>query len=229
MKKYLIIFLSIFMFIPKVYAGEMIDVTLSSCVDGDTAVFILNGEKVKFRFLAIDTPESVKTNSPVEFMGKEVSLYTCSTLTNASKIQIMYDDKGTKIDKYGRSLAWIYVDDILLQEDLVSKGYAEVAYVYYKYDFIENLCSRQKEAKNKSLGIWKANRKEGYCKTKSNNKNEKEEKYDYIKIINYIIDGKYDKALKYLFKNTTNVVVLIILLILMIILSIYKIIKKKRR
>ena len=57
MKKSLIIILLII--IPfNVYAYEKETVTLNKCVDGDTAWFNLNEEKIKARFLAIDTPES---------------------------------------------------------------------------------------------------------------------------------------------------------------------------
>lgn len=45
-------------------------VTLSKCVDGDTAHFYINGKNVKVRFLAIDTPETVKPGTPVQPYGK---------------------------------------------------------------------------------------------------------------------------------------------------------------
>ena len=45
-----------------------------------------------------------------------------------------YDDNSTKRDKYDRILAWVYADDLFLQDSLVSEGYAEVAYLYGKYN-----------------------------------------------------------------------------------------------
>ena len=77
------------LFITNAEASEKIEVTLSKCVDGDTAWFILDGEEIKTRFLAIDTPES--TNE-IEPFGKEASNYTCDLLTNANKIEIEYDE-----------------------------------------------------------------------------------------------------------------------------------------
>ena len=38
----------------------VVNMTLDSCVDGDTAWFIIDGERVKVRFLGIDSPESTK-------------------------------------------------------------------------------------------------------------------------------------------------------------------------
>ena len=86
-------------------------------VDGDTAKLSVKGRTYTFRFLAIDTLETVKPNTPVAFMGKRASDYTKSELKKAKKIQIQYD--GNKTDKYGRRLAWIWVDGKLLQDKLV--------------------------------------------------------------------------------------------------------------
>ena len=106
-------------------------------VDGDTAKLSVKGRTYTFRFLAVDTPETVKPNTPVAFMGKRASDYTKSELKKAKKIQIQYD--GNKTDKYGRRLAWIWVDGKLLQDKLVRKGYARVYYIYGKYRYTDIL------------------------------------------------------------------------------------------
>ncbi len=126
-------------------------VTLEKCVDGDTATFNLNGETIKSRFLAINTPES--TNKK-EFYGKEASEYVCNKLTNANKIELEYDDESDKLDKYGRTLAWIIVDGENLQLDLVKNGYAEVKYIYGDYKYLNELKKLEKEAKKQKLGMW---------------------------------------------------------------------------
>ena len=56
--------------------------------------------------------------------------------------------------KYDRVLAWVYVDGDLLQKELVSKGYAQVKYVYDEYLFSEELKELEVEAKEKKLGMW---------------------------------------------------------------------------
>ena len=55
MKKVVVMIVILFLNI-NVYAKEV--VKLDKCVDGDTAWFYYNNEVSKFRFLAIDTPES---------------------------------------------------------------------------------------------------------------------------------------------------------------------------
>lgn len=134
------------------------------CVDGDTAVFTVDGTETKFRFLAIDTPETVHPTKTVEEFGKDASEYTCNKLTNATYIVVEYEESN-KVDKYGRSLGWIWVDGSLLQKELVSVGYAEVAYIYGTYKYTESLCVVQQGAKESKYGIWSESREEGYCAT----------------------------------------------------------------
>lgn len=153
MKKIVLFILCVFIIsTSNVYAKEKI--TFSRCVDGDTFKITVDGEEVFVRMLAIDTPESVKPDTEAEYYGKEASDYTCNRLTNAKKIELEYDKNSDKTDKYGRILAWVFVDGKLLQSELVSKGYAEVAYLYNNYEYTDTLKSKEEYAKNEKLGIW---------------------------------------------------------------------------
>lgn len=155
MKKYMIIFMFFCLLNPLSVFAESIEVQLEKCVDGDTAKFkYADGTVMPYRFLAIDTPESVHPTKEVEAFGKEASEYTCNVLTNASKIVLELDDAADKLDRYGRGLAWIFVDDILLQEQLVSLGYAKVAYLYDNYKYTKQIQEKELLAKEQKLGIW---------------------------------------------------------------------------
>lgn len=154
MKKCLLFCFMFLCFNINVYASDKIEVQLKKCVDGDTARFIYKNEEIKARFLAIDTPESVHPTKESEPFGKEASEYTCQKLTNANKIVLEYDPKSDKTDKYDRHLVWVYVDDMLLQKDLISKGYAKVEYIYGKYKYLDELEIIEQEAKSEKLGIW---------------------------------------------------------------------------
>lgn len=150
--KYLFVFLFIFFsLIGFVNANDRISVSLYKCVDGDTAWFTVNNKNIKVRFLAINTPES--TNK-IEKFGKEASEYTCNKLKNSKKIELEYDDNSDKTDKYNRDLAWIFVDNDLLQRKLIEKGYAEVKYLYGDYKYTNKLLESEIIAKNRKLNIW---------------------------------------------------------------------------
>lgn len=153
MKKIIVFFITMFLFTISVNATKL-SVKLDSCVDGDTAKFTYKGEIVTARFLAIDTPETKHPTKGVEPFGKEASDYTCKRLKEAKKIVIETDSKSTEKDKYDRYLGWIWVDDSLIQKELVSKGLAKVAYLYDDYKYADELKLVQENAQIKKVGIW---------------------------------------------------------------------------
>lgn len=168
MKKILVLILAFFAFIINIEAKTKKVVTFNECIDGDTASVILNKEKIKIRFLAIDTPETKHPTIKEEPYGKEASNYTCNSLKKAKKIEIEYDNNSDKLDKYDRHLVWVFVDDELLQENLIEQGLAKVAYLYDNYKYTSKLETEELIAKSKRIGIWN-------------------EEIDYVKIIIVII------------------------------------------
>lgn len=150
MKK-IILIISLFLIPFNISAYEKETVTLNKCIDGDTAWFNLDNEKIKVRFLAIDTPES--TNK-IEEYGKEASEFVCNLLKNSTKIELEYDENSDKLDKYDRYLAWVFVDDKLLQDLVVREGLAEVKYIYGDYKYLDTLNDSLKIAKKEELNLW---------------------------------------------------------------------------
>ena len=153
MKRIYSIILVIFLLVPINVFALKETVTLSKCVDGDTAKFLINGKIYKTRFLAIDTPETKHPKKKEEPFGREASTYTCKKLTTAKKIQLEYEDNN-KEDKYGRLLAWVFVDGDLLQAELIEKGYAKVAYIYGDYKYTNLLKLEEKMARVNKRGVW---------------------------------------------------------------------------
>ena len=168
-----------FICVGYINAKEM-EVKFSNCVDGDTAKFIYKGDEITARFLAIDTPETVHPTKEEEKYGKEASEYTCKKIKEAKKIILEIDEDSEEKDKYDRYLVWIFVDDILLQEKLVSKGLASVAYLYGNYKYTEKLEKAEQIAQENNLGIWNIDFNEQVEEDENNNtdikENKKEEK-----------------------------------------------------
>ncbi|MBO6145283.1 MAG: thermonuclease family protein [Bacilli bacterium] len=155
MKKIFIIFVLLLSLAPlNVYAQDKKDVKYKSCIDGDTATFVMNKRKVKVRLLAVDTPETNHPTKGEEPYGKEAKKFTCNKLKNAKKIQLEFDDNSDKKDKYDRYLAWVFYDDHLLQSELVKRGYAEVTYLYGNYKYTSLLKDNEENAKIKKVGIY---------------------------------------------------------------------------
>lgn len=126
-------------------------VTFSACVDGDTAKFHLNQEVITVRFLAIDTPEFTTKK---EVWGKEASVFTCDYLKKAKLIELEYDVNSNQFDKYHRTLAWIWVDGYLLQDELIKAGLGRVAYLYGDYKYTNVLKEHESNAKKNKVNIW---------------------------------------------------------------------------
>ena len=128
------------------------EISLKKCIDGDTVDLVIDGDVKKVRFLAVDTPETKHPTKGVEPFGKEASKYTCDSLKNASSIKLEYEDD--KFDKYDRLLAWVFVDDNLLQSKLIENGLAKVAYLYGDYKYTGELKKIEAKAKKDRVGLW---------------------------------------------------------------------------
>lgn len=201
MKKVVMIFLFFCLFITNVYA-ERVSVKFEACVDGDTIKVILDNKKTTVRFLAIDTPETVHPTKGEQPFGKEASNYTCDKVKNAKKLEIEYDEGSTKTDKYNRTLGWVFVDDTLLQKDLVSLGYAKVAYLYGDYKYTEDLKKEESIAKSKKLGVWSLEEETTTKKIEKTTKKVTESETE-DSIINELLKD-IRKIFKNLFKNIFN-------------------------
>lgn len=151
MKKVCFLMIMLICSLSLVQANTRETVKLAKCVDGDTTHFIVDGATVKVRYLAINAPEYTKKKEPY---GKEASKYVCEILTTAKTIELEYDDGSDKLDKYGRTLAWVYVDGQLLQQKLVEQGLAEVKYIYGDYAYTNELKKAEKVAKADKLNMW---------------------------------------------------------------------------
>lgn len=127
-------------------------VLLDKCVDGDTAWFLVEGDRVKSRFLYIDTPES--TNK-VEKKGKEASEFVQEQLENAKTIEVEFNEDGDQYDKYDRALHWVFVDGELLQEKIAEAGYVKKYYDYgYDYKYKDIIIEADKKAQQNKVGLY---------------------------------------------------------------------------
>ena len=210
MKKKIIIILSIFFIgINCTYAKEKVE--FSDCVDGDTIKILVDGKVKTVRMLAVDTPESVHPTKDVEYYGKDASEYTCNKVKNAKKLEIEYDEASDKTDKYDRLLVWVFTDGSLLQKDLISNGYAKVAYLYGDYKYTSKLEDAQELASAKGIGIWDEEAKKEYNNQNgitSEYDNENEENTSDTTASNSITEsGEY---------STTDIIIIGVLLLIIV-------------
>ena len=137
----------------KAGTTNQIPVTLVSTTDGDTIRVMYNGVNEPVRYLLIDTPETNHPRLGKQPFGPEAKERN-RELVNSGDLSIEFD-VGEKRDKYGRLLAYVYVDGVSIQETLIREGMARVAYVYPPNTrHLTPYEEAQQEAKSKKLGIW---------------------------------------------------------------------------
>lgn len=117
------------------HKGKVVGIT-----DGDTLTLLVNNIPYKIRLAEIDTPEK---RQPYGTQSKKL----LSELAFGKEAIV---DVQTS-DRYGRSVARIYVGDVDVNAELVKQG---AAWVYRKYAKDERLYELEKQAKEAKLGLW---------------------------------------------------------------------------
>ena len=120
-------------------------------VDGDTAEVMLDGREVDVRFIGIDTPESVAPDEPIECFGEQASAYTESRIEGRT-VRLEYDVERT--DRYGRTLAYVWIGAELLNATLVAEGYAVVTTYPPNVKYVDRFVAAQREARAAGRGLW---------------------------------------------------------------------------
>ena len=122
-------------------------------VDGDTINVEINGKVEPVRYIGIDTPETVDPRKPVQCFGVEASKKN-KELVEGKMVRLEKDI--TDRDKYKRLLRYVWLGDTLINEMLVSQGYAK-SYSYppdVKYQDL--FVAAEKKAREDKLGLWTA-------------------------------------------------------------------------
>lgn len=155
----------------RTFTAEIIRV-----VDGDTVkIKMPNGNEETVRLLLVDTPETVHPSKPVQPFGPEASKFTKDLMSEGSIVEV---ETGIgERDKYGRLLAYFYVDGKMVNKLLLEKGLARVAYVYApNTKYLDELEDMQKQAQKEEIGIWSIENyatSKGFDDSKSGEESEK--------------------------------------------------------
>jgi len=117
-------------------------------VDGDTIV--LDGNE-KVRLIGVDTPETKDPRKPVQYFGKEASEFT-KRMVEGKKVRLDYD--WQRKDKYGRTLAYVYLEDgTFLNAEIIKQGYGH-AYTVFPFKYLEEFRQHEREARENQRGLW---------------------------------------------------------------------------
>ena len=118
-------------------------------VDGDT---LLLANRQRVRLIGVDTPESVKPDSPVEPFGPEAATFV-RVLVEGRDVRLEFDRE--REDQYGRVLAFVYIGDRLLNEEILREGLGRALLKFpYSGEMKKRFREAEGEAKAARRGIW---------------------------------------------------------------------------
>jgi micrococcal nuclease len=131
--------------------------------DGDT-IELENGMVI--RYLYVDTPETVKPNTPVQCFGSESSTFNKEYVLD--KVVYLVKDKDEK-DQYDRDLRLVFIEgkdtrkpEQSVNAELVKLGFAKAKFYSPNTTYKKQFQELEQIAKDKKLGLW------GTCETKTN-------------------------------------------------------------
>lgn len=120
-------------------------------VDGDTIRVSLDGDPTSIRLIGVDTPETQGPFTQEECFGAEASRFTEDALAGR-EVELEFDVERT--DRFGRTLAYVWVDGSLFNERIVRDGYAVLATFPPNVRYVDRLAAAQRDALGEQRGLW---------------------------------------------------------------------------
>ncbi len=125
------------------------DTRVKYVVDGDTVILDDNRH---VRLLGVDAPEAGHDHKPSEPFAAKAHEHL-NALVNKENIRLETDKKP--IDHYGRTLAYLYLDDgTFVNQEMVLEGLANCLYFPPNTRYYSRLLFVQQKAMDERRGMW---------------------------------------------------------------------------
>ncbi|MEO8476493.1 MAG: thermonuclease family protein [Actinomycetota bacterium] len=131
--------------------GSRTSTRVTRVVDGDTIHVDLDGVDTSIRLIGIDTPEKDGPYTHQECFGLEASAYTERAL-DGQEVQLEFDVERT--DQYDRTLAYVWLDGSLFDEQILADGFALVATYPPNVKYVDQFLAAQRSARDAGRGLW---------------------------------------------------------------------------
>lgn len=123
-------------------------------IDGDTLTVEINGTATTLRLIGLDTPETLDPRKPVQCFGREASDKAKSLLTG-KQVRLEYDKTQGTVDKYDRTLAYLYLSDgTLFNEYMIREGFAHEYTYAIPYQYQTRFQDAENAARIEMRGLW---------------------------------------------------------------------------
>jgi micrococcal nuclease len=122
-------------------------------VDGDTIEVALDGGREDVRYIGIDTPETVKPDTPVQCFGPQAHRFNARLVTQR-RVRLVFGVE--RRDVYGRLLAYVYLGDRFVNAELARRGLARTLTIPPNDRFARRFERLQTAAARAGRGLWGA-------------------------------------------------------------------------
>ncbi len=138
-------------------AGGFASARLERVIDGDTIVAQVDGREERVRYIGIDTPETVKPNTPVQCFGPQAHDLNARLLGGAGTPLTLRFDRELR-DRYDRLLAYVFRadDGLFVNARLVQAGAARTLAIAPNTSRAAQLNGLQQDARTAGRGLWSA-------------------------------------------------------------------------
>jgi micrococcal nuclease len=130
---------------------------VTKITDGDTIRVTFQGRDERVRLIGVDTPEVPWYGGQGGCFGVEAGLFARGRLSGQS-VRLAFD--VDRRDRYGRLLAYVYLDQELFNLTLVRLGYARADQVPPNTRLAREFARAEGEARSARRGLWSACRVE---------------------------------------------------------------------
>jgi len=113
-------------------------------IDGDTIVVEIDGRRERVRYIGIDTPEMNDQREAIVARAQDATGAN-ERLVGGKAVRLEFDVQ--RRDKYGRLLAYVWVGDTMVNEELVREGFAELLTIPPNVKYAERLAEAHRAAR----------------------------------------------------------------------------------
>ena len=123
-------------------------------IDGDTIEVEIDGATEKVRLIGIDTPESVHPDQDRNVPYGAISAAFTRKQLDGRSVGLEFDVQER--DKYGRLLAYVYLNGKMFNETLLEQGHAVVSTYPPNVKHVDRFTELQRQARENGVGLWSA-------------------------------------------------------------------------
>lgn len=121
-------------------------------IDGDTIRVFVGEKSESVRLIGVDAPEST-SKTDKECYGPESTQFLKKIISNG-RVRLEYDETQGERDKYGRLLRYVWLGDVMVNEQIIISGHGKEYTYNAPYKYRDLFIDAEVIARNTTNNIW---------------------------------------------------------------------------